>query len=208
MKLAIIGGTGSMGLALAGKLAAKHKVLIGSRDPSRAKAAAAKVRRATGADYITAARECDAALIAVPFSALDSLPDLSAPLKGKLVISLVNPLNLEGRMMVYGLREGSAAQMLAAKLPKSRVATAFNNVPAGFFRMPRLPAIDVLVAADSPETFKETSAIVRSVPGLRPLYAGPLSEANVVERMTPLVLNLARHNETGSLAPRFVSQKG
>jgi predicted dinucleotide-binding enzyme len=64
------------------------------------------------------------------------------------------------------------------------------------------------VAADSKEVFEETATLVRSIPNLRPLYVGPLSQAHVVERMTALVLNLAKLNGTGSLALRFVSKKG
>jgi predicted dinucleotide-binding enzyme len=64
-----------------------------------------------------------------------------------------------------------------------------------------------VVAADSKKTFDEAARIVKSIPSLRPLYAGPLREAQVVERITPLILNLAKKNGTGDLSTRFVSQK-
>jgi hypothetical protein len=207
MKIAIIGGTGSMGSGLGEQLAKSHEVIIGSRDPARAKAAAAAIRGAKGADYSTAAKECDSAIVAIPFSAIDSVSFLADELSGKLVISVINPMKFENGMMSYGLERGSAAEMLAAELPKSRVATAFNNITAGFFKKPGISRLDVVIAADSKEIFNETAKIVKSIPNLRPLYAGPLSEAQAVERITPLILNLAKKNETGSLATRFVSQK-
>ncbi|MGD0477872.1 MAG: NADPH-dependent F420 reductase [Nitrososphaerales archaeon] len=207
MKIAIIGGTGSMGSGLGEQLAKSHEVIIGSRDPAKAKAAAAAIKGARGADYSTAARECDSAIVAIPFSAIDSVSSLAKELSGKLVISVINPMKFENGMLSYGLERGSAAEMLAAKLPESRIATAFNNIAAGFFKKPERSRVDVVVAADSKETFDETARIVKSIPNLRPLYAGPLSEAQTVERITPLMLNLAKNNETGNLATRFVSQK-
>ncbi|MBI3841124.1 MAG: NADPH-dependent F420 reductase, partial [Thaumarchaeota archaeon] len=104
-------------------------------------------------------------------------------------------------------QSGSAAEELAKKLPGSRVATAFNNITVGFFTKSETPRLDVVVAADSKQTFEDAAALVRSIPNLRPLYAGPLSEAQAVERVTALILNLARNNDTGSLATRFVSQR-
>ncbi|QQG48665.1 MAG: NADPH-dependent F420 reductase [archaeon] len=207
MKVAIIGGTGKMGIGLGTQLAKSHEVLIGSRDPAKANAAAAGIKGARGTDYTTAAKEADVAIIAIPFSAIDSVDHLAGPLSGKLVISIVNPIKLEGDRLVYGLKSGSAAEALAKRLPRSKVATAFNNVTAGFFKSARAAELDVLIAADSMETFQAAAQLVRSIPGLRPLYAGPLSEAQTVERVTPLILNLARYNDTGSLSTKFVSQR-
>jgi 8-hydroxy-5-deazaflavin:NADPH oxidoreductase len=207
MKIAIIGGTGKMGSGLAEQLAKSHEVIIGSRDAERAKHAAAKIPGAKGAGYASAAKECDAAIVIVPYPAIESLGALAEPLAGKLVVSTVNPMTFENGMLSYGLKDGSAAQALAALLPNSRVATAFNNITFGFFKKAETPRLDVLVAADTSQTFEETAAIVKSIPNLRPLHVGPLSEAQSVERITPLILNLAKINGTGSLATRFVSQR-
>ena len=207
MKIAIIGGTGSMGRGLGERLAKSHEVIIGSRDPAKAKAAAATIKGARGADYSTAARECDSAIVAIPFSAIDSMSSLADELSGKLVISVINPMRFENGMLSYGLEKGSAAEMLADKLPKSRVAIAFNNIPAVFFKKPETSRLDVVVASDSKKTFDDAARIVKSIPSLRPLYAGPLSEAQVVERITPLILNLAKKNGTRSLSIHFVPQK-
>ncbi|MFI5404731.1 MAG: NADPH-dependent F420 reductase [Candidatus Gagatemarchaeaceae archaeon] len=207
MKVAIFGGTGKIGMGLAEQLSKSHSILIASRDPAKARAAAARVSGATGADYLTAAAECEVAIAALPYSAIGSVTPLASPLAGKVVISIINPIRVEGGVLVFGLEGGSAAQELAAKLSKSRVATAFNNIPVAFFRREEMVRLDVLIAADSPQTFDEAASLVRSIPNLRPLHAGPLSEAGSVERITPVVLNLAKMNGTGSLAPRFVSEK-
>jgi len=208
MKVAVLGGTGAMGGAVAKQLSKNNVVVIGSRDPARAEEAAKSIKGATGADYATATRDAEAAVFAIPYSAIGEAAVLADELKSKLVISMFNPLKLEGGLLHYPLEKGSAAEELAALLPDSRVATAFNNVPARIFEEEEPVPMDILVAAETRETFDEAASLVRSVPNLRPLYVGPLSQAQMVERVTALVLNLAKLNKTGALAPRFVSRKG
>ena len=208
MKVAVLGGTGAMGGAVAKQLSRNNVVVIGSRDPARAKEAAKSINGATGADYASATRETQAAVFAIPYAAIGEAAALANELKGKLVISMFNPLKLEGGLLHYPLEKGSAAEELAALLPEGRVATAFNNVPSRIFEEDVPVPMDILVAADSKETFDEAASLVRSIPNLRPLHVGPLSQAQMVERMTGLVLNLAKINKTGALAPRFVSRKG
>ncbi|HEV2226824.1 MAG TPA: NAD(P)-binding domain-containing protein [Nitrososphaerales archaeon] len=208
MKVAVLGGTGAMGGAVAKQLSKNNAVVIGSRDPARAEEAAKSIKGAIGSDYATATREAQTAVFAIPYSAIGEAAALANELKGKLVISMFNPLKFEGGMLHFSLEKGSAAEELAALLPDSRVATAFNNVPSRIFEEEEPVPMDILVAADLKETYDEAAALVRSIPNLRPLYVGPLSQAQMVERTTALVLNLAKLNKTGALAPRFVSRKG
>jgi NADPH-dependent F420 reductase len=208
VKVAVLGGTGAMGGAVAKQLSKNNVVIIGSRDPARAEEASKSIKGATGADYAAATREAEAAVFAIPYSAIGEAAALANELRGKLVISMFNPLKLEGGLLHYPLEKGSAAEELASLLPESRVATAFNNVPARIFEEEVPVPMDILVAADTKETFEEAALLVRSVPNLRPLYVGPLSQAQMVERVTGLVLNLAKLNKTGALATRFVSRKG
>ncbi len=208
MKIAILGGTGKMGKALAKRLAKSHQVIIGSRDPARAREAAKDVSGASGADYHGAAREADVVAFAIPFSSLDSASELAEDVKGKLVLSLLNPIRREGGLLEFAIDHGSSAERLAGLLPGARVATAFNNVPYAFLEKDVVIPMDILIAADSKETYEEAASVVKSIAGMRPLYAGPLNQAGIVERITPLVLNLAALNGTGSLTTKFVSRKG
>ncbi|HYB07811.1 MAG TPA: NAD(P)-binding domain-containing protein [Nitrososphaerales archaeon] len=208
MRIAVLGGTGSVGGAIAKQLSRKYEIIIGSRDPARAVEAAKRIRGGTGADYATASRQAGAVVFSLPYSALGTAAELTEELSGKLVISPVNPLRFEGGLTYYGLEKGSAAQELAKLIPRSRVATAFNNVPALFLQRDDVVPMDVLIAADARETYDEAAGIVGSIPNVRPLYAGPLSQAGVVEAMTSMVLNLASLNKTGNLTIRFASRKG
>ena len=197
-----------MGGAIARQLSRSNDVLIGSRDPSRASEAARLIKGAAGADYLGASEAADIVIFAVPYEALGATAGLTAALSGKVVVSAVNPLRIEAGLMRYGLEEGSAAEELAGLLRGSRVATAFNHVSSLFFEKDEPVAMDILVAAETKETFEVVSGLVKSIPNLRPLYAGPLSQARIIERMTPLVLNLAKLNKTGSLTTKFVSTRG
>ena len=194
MKIAIIGGAGKMGSALAKQLAKNHEVIIGSRDPSRAKGVVKGIGDLAVMDYHGAAKEADVVALSVPYTALEAAGELAQDVRGKLVLSLINPLRVEGELLEFAMERGSAAERLAKLLPGSRLATAFNNVPHAFLQKGAVTPIDILIAADSKDTYEEAAGIVRSISGMRPLYAGPLSQAGIVERITPLVLNLARLN--------------
>lgn len=208
MKVAVIGGTGKMGLAVARRLARNHEMIIGSRDPARAEAAAKQVKGAVGADYHVACKMAEVILFSIPYSALASMADLREDAAGKVAVSMVVPLKMEGGLLQFPLEKGSAAEELANLLPETKVATAFNNVPRAFFEEEFNHPVDVLVAADSKETYEVAAQLVRGMGQMRPLYAGPLSQAGIVERLTALVLNLARLNGTGNLTTKFVSRKG
>jgi hypothetical protein len=151
-----------------------------------------------------AAKWCDVAVVAMPFGAVEGLKDYAGALSGKLVLSMVNPLKPQGGLFRYASEGRAAAQMMADALPESTVATAFNNVPASFLRKPRSEA-DVLVAADTREGFERAAEVVRGVAGLRPLYVGPLSEAETIERLTVIFLNAAKLNGGSGLSLKLVS---
>jgi len=205
MRVGIVGGTGAMGMGLAIRLSKKNEVMIGSRDRGRARLAASKISGVRGGDYSEVAEWCEVAVVAVPAEAIDSLKGLARALSGKIVVSIINPLKVEEGLLQYSIEKGSAAKMLAEALPESRVATAFNNVPVAFFKKPSKEVIDVLIAADSRETFEEAASLVRDVGGMRPLYVGPLTHAESVERLTVMVLNAAKLNGGSRYSVRFVS---
>ncbi len=197
-----------MGLTVAKRLAKNHDVIIGSRDPARAEQAAKEIKGAVGADYHVACKMAEIILFSVPYSAVESMAELAEDASGKVAVSLINPIVNERGMFHFPLDKGSAAERLASLLPKTKVATAFNNVPKAFFDEEFSQPVDILVAADSKETYEKVAQLVRGIGQMHPLYAGPLSQAGIVERVTPLVLNLANLNGTGLLTTKFVSRKG
>ncbi len=212
MEIALLGGTGSFGRALAVRFAASNDILVGSRDPEkvRAKAAAFSAlagKSMSGDTNLAVAQRCDVAVLTVP-EALDSgfLEGLRGPLSGKLVISPIVPLDIKQDRFLHALHSGSAAEEVAIALPSSRIAAALHTLPAATLAEPeRVVDFDVPVCADSKEVFDECAAIVASVRGLRPLYAGSLSSARDLEALTPLILNVAKLNHLKRLSIKFTS---
>jgi len=204
MKVAIIGGTGKLGVGLARQLKGNHEVYIGSRDKEKAQGAADSVSGVIGGESLSVASLCDAAILTIPFAAVASLAHFEGALAGKLVISPIVPMKVENGTFYYDGRQGSAAEAVASRLPRSRVAAALHTLPAGFLGRSEKLDVDVLVAADDRKTYQEAAGIVGSIGKVRPLYAGPLSAASSVERLTPLLLNLARQNGIKTPSVRFV----
>ncbi len=199
--VAIVGGTGGLGLGLAARLARSCAVTIGSRDQSRAAAAAAKISSSGGTvegrTNEEAVRTCEAAILAVPdLPSGDLLSSLAPGLRGKLVISPIVPLQFKDGVFSVSFSEESAAERVQRALPEARVAGAFHTVPAQkLANLDEVLDYDVLVTAESRETFELASEIVSSVSKLRPLYAGPLRTSRMVEAITPTLLNVGRLNK-------------
>jgi 8-hydroxy-5-deazaflavin:NADPH oxidoreductase len=209
-KIAVIGGTGDLGFGLALRLAKAYAVTIGSRDPDRAAAAAAKARTLsrTSVESKTngeAAQSCDIAILAVPeLPSADILASLAPSLVEKLVISPIVPMLFEKGVSTISPGE-SAAERVAKALPASRVAGAFHTVPAA--RLARLEeelAYDVLVTADSRTVYDKAASVVSAVGKLRPLYAGPLAVSRLVEGITPALVNVERLNKLKSPSIKVV----
>jgi hypothetical protein len=76
------------------------------------------------------------------------------------------------------------------------VVGAFHNLAAG--RLADLDAelgIDTLLVGDDPDAKEQVRLLAEGIEGLRPLDAGPLSNAPEIEGLTPLMINLARYND-------------
>lgn len=210
MKVALIGGTGDLGLGLACRLAGSYEVIIGSRDAGRAVEAAAKVSSmsgttVTGKTNADAAAACDAAILTIPdLPSNDALLSLKPSLRGKLVVSPIVPMEFRDGLFYPKLLSGSAAETVASVL-ETRVASAFQNVPAA--RLMELRAVldyDVMVAADTRDAFVEASELISCIPKLRPLYAGPLSNSRTLESLTPTLLNVGKLNKIKTPSIRVV----
>jgi len=209
--VAVIGGTGELGLGLAVRLAKAYSVTIGSRDPAKAAAAAAKAGtiarvRVEAKANDEAARTCDIAILAVPdLPSADLFASIAPKLMEKLVISPIVPMVVENGIFSVPVSTESAAERVAKALPMAKVASAFHTVPAPMLaRLDEELNYDVLVAADSRQVFEEAARVVSSVGRLRPLYAGPLAISKMIEAMTPALLNVSKLNKLKSPSIKLV----
>ena len=198
--IAILGGTGDQGRGLARRFArAGHRVIIGSRRAERAVAAAYELADAPGiegADNVTAARQGDVVIVAVPWDGhRELLASLAEDLTGKIVVDCVNPLGFD-KQGAYRLpvEEGSAAQQAAAVLPGSRVVGAFHHVSAVLLLDPEVDAmdLDVMVLGDDREATDLVQALAARIPGIRGVYAGRLRNCGQVEGLTANLVSVNR----------------
>lgn len=200
--IAIIGGTGKLGMGLAGRLAAAGvAVIVGSREVERAVAAAATIRGgARGLLNQEAARAGDTVIIAVPYQAhRATLESLTAVATGKVVLDAAVPLASGGGLQIERPRAGSLAEETQQMLVEAKVAAAFHTVSAGMLRDLRRPLLgDVLICADDPDARDVAARVVGAV-GMRPVDAGGLAHAHALEHLAALLLAMNRRYKRGDL---------
>ena len=207
-RIAIIGGAGELGLGLALRWAKAGKdIVIGSRDVAKAQEAAARVGEAipaakiAGLDNAAAAAGARIVVLAVPFSAQAGiLKSIKGALKNAILVDASVPLaaTIGGRpTRMLGVWEGSAAQQAAGLVPGVPVVSAFHNLSAEMLHDFSLQLdCDILICGDDAAAKERVSALVKLIPGLRPLDAGPLEMSRIVESMTALMISLNRRYKT------------
>ena len=71
------------------------------------------------------------------------------------------------------------------------LACAFKTLPARLLEHVETALdCDDFICGDSAESRERVSALVRQIPGLRPVDTGPLESARVLERMTLLAITI------------------
>jgi hypothetical protein len=196
--IGILGGTGDQGRGLARRFAlAGHQVIIGSRSPERAAAAAQGIGHGVeGLANAGAARGASVVIAAVPWEGHgDLLTGLAAELAGKIVVDCVNPLGFDQRgAYPLPVAEGSAAEQAAALLPRSTVVAAFHHISAVLLLDPDLTSIDcdVLVLGDDRAATDLVQALAARIPGARGVYAGRLRNCHQVEALTANLVSVNR----------------
>jgi len=213
MKIAVLGGTGSLGRGLVLRLASLgYDVIVGSRDVKKAEAKAEEYGnilglKIKGLDNKRASMECDIAIITIPWKfAFDVAEELKNELAGKIVVSPIVPMEKTENGFVYvNLPEGSAAEKLAGILKDSVIVSAYHNIPAKKFAdLNAKFEWDVAVCGDDEDSKKIIIEITNKIEGLRALDAGKLSNSRIVESLTPLLINIAMKNKMKDLGVRFV----
>ncbi len=211
--IAVLGGTGAEGSGLAFRWArAGYKVIIGSRDASRAGEAAAAIDQTgiTGADNETAARECDIAVLTVPFAAQrETLAQVRAELQGKILIDVTVPLAPPRVSRVQLPAEGSAAQLAQATLGDGvEVVSAFQSVSAHHLKDPDYKIdCDVLVCGDGKEA-REAAIVLVEAAGMNGIHAGPLANAAASEALTSVLIWINRRYKVPSAGIRITGLDG
>lgn len=198
LAIGVLGGTGEQGRGLARRLAmAGHAVTLGSRDATRAQAAADEIGHGiAGASNEECAAGADIVIVAVPWDGHgELLAALAGALAGKVVVDCVNPLGFDKQgAFALTVDEGSAAQQAAAILPESRVVGAFHHISAVLLLDEAIETIDtdVLVLGDDREATDIVQSLANEIPGMRGVFAGRLRNCGQVEAMTANLISINR----------------
>jgi NADPH-dependent F420 reductase len=194
VKVAILGGTGSFGRALAVRLATvgEDEIVIGSRDAARAAAIAAELgARVTGATNDEAMRGVDLAVLAVNAdAALDTARAVAASLGTTPLLSVASAISFEkGRGMLPDPDALSLAERVQ-QIVDAPVAAGLHSVAAS--NLAEAPDEDALVCGDDEAAKALSLELAGRVVGGRALDAGPLASARALEGLTAVIVNLNR----------------
>jgi NADPH-dependent F420 reductase len=195
--IAILGGTGQEGGGIALRLAkAGHRVILGSRDGSKAVAAAAQMKATLGAASITGAANGEAAAVAeiviltVPFAAQRStVEEVRGALEGKILVDATVPLMPRKVARVQLPSDGSAVAAIQKALGESvRVVSAFQNVSAHHLKdLAHSVDCDVLVCGDDAAAREIVIGLAADM-GLRGLHAGSIVNSAAAEALTSVLI--------------------
>lgn len=228
LKIAILGGTGNIGEGMVLRLAlqnlmdegVKNKVIIGSRSKESADEAVKQALSElenygfdtskitiTGNTNPEAAKEAEIIILTIRFDhVLPLLDEILETIENKILITPVVPMVKEGNLLIYKPpAEGSAALAIQKKVPAStKVVAAFHNIPAGKLKDVKCKDMHhVIVCSDNEESKRFVIELIQKMGCLKPLDGGPLKQANTIESLTPLLINLAKLNGLKDLGIHF-----
>ncbi|HEX9120692.1 MAG TPA: NADPH-dependent F420 reductase [Terriglobales bacterium] len=215
--VAIVGGTGPEGRGLASRWArAGLRVIIGSRDESRARTTAQYLCGSLGSDAVVegmensaAVRATDVVVLAVPFEGqaaiLKQLRNHFRP--GTVLVCATVPLASgvgDRGSRVLGVWQGSAAQQAAEMVPQGvAVVGAFQNISASLLETDLPVECDVIVCTDHEKAKEVAYELARKIPGARPLDGGKLENSRIVEQITALLITLNIRHKVHSAGLRI-----
>lgn len=189
--IAVIGGTGNLGAAIARRLAkAGRQVVIGSRSAENARKAADELGLGiTGLQNAAAARAGDIVLVTVPFAAQEAtLLDIRDHVSGKIVVDTTVPLVPPKVMRVQLPSEGSAAERARRIVGEDvQMVSAFHNVAAHKLATDENVACDVLVFGDD-KAARSVVVELAEATGLRGLHGGALANSAAAEALTSVLI--------------------
>jgi 8-hydroxy-5-deazaflavin:NADPH oxidoreductase len=204
MKVAII-GPGGMGGGIAKLLAAKHEVLIGSRDPERAAMEANELGAARGGGYGDVAAEAEVIFLTVPWVAVDETLPVLGDVTGKVLVDVTNPY-VGGKLQLHA--DSSDAELIREKVPGARVVKGWNTVFSPVLNAgPDFggQAPSVFLAGDDDDAKGMAAALARDM-GLDPIDTGPLTSARDLERLQSISGAIGHSFEWGSWALKVLTR--
>ena len=222
--IAIIGGTGALGSALAFRWGQfGYKIILGSRNEEKAKLSASKLNNLLGKESAKGLSNRDAAnaaeiiVLTVPFSNHNAIVDeIMEVAQGKIVVDTTVPLVPPIVSRVQLPEGGSVARMTQEKLGKNvRVVSAFQTIAAAELAKDKFSGIlsgvnspsglenEVLVCGNNVEARSCVISLVEAA-GLKGWHAGPIDNSVVSESLTPVLIFLNKRYQMNGSGIRIV----
>ena len=188
MRVAIVGGTGAFGRALAKRLQeiGKDEVLVGSRDAERAHATAEElgVTGGTNADMVAGA---DLVVLAVKSDATLATANELADAIGKTpLLCVASDLRFTSEGVLPGRHQGSLAEEVS-RIVRGPVASGLQSFAAA--NLVEGDPGDALVCGGD-DRAKELSLELAGRVAERAIDVGPLENSRALEGMTAVILNV------------------
>ena len=192
MKVAIVGGTGTFGRALASTLRGLgHEVYIGSRDAQRGRERAIELGVEGGANE-EVARGADLVVLATKSNgALDTARDLVDAFGETPVLCVASDLAFTDSGVLPGRVERSLAEDLS-EIVRGPVASGLQSLSAAHLAAPELPDEDALICGDDARAKELALELASGLVGGRAVDVGPLANSRALEAMTSVILNVNR----------------
>ena len=189
MRVAVVGGTGSFGTAVAKRLVeAGVEVVIGSRDAERARATAAPLG-AQGADNDDAVRGVDLVVFAVKAdAAVETARDLRPSIGSTPVLSVCSELSFGPGGVKPTTDATSIARRIQDELDAPVVAGLHSLAASNLDEAP--PDEDALVCGDDEVAKGLALELAARLVSGRALDCGPLASARALEGLTAVIVNL------------------
>jgi NADPH-dependent F420 reductase len=192
MKVAIVGGTGTFGRALARKLRGLgHHVAIGSREAQRGKERAIELGVEGGANE-EVVRGVDLVVLATKSNAaLDTARELVDAIGETPVLCVASDLAFTDAGVLPGREERSLAEELS-EIVHGPVASGLQSLSAAHLAAEVLPDEDALICGDDPRAKELAFELASELVAGRAVDVGPLANSRALEAMTAVILNVNR----------------
>jgi len=192
MTIISIIGSGNMAAAI-GTRAAKHGHTIEflSRNTARAQALADQIGNRATVGTFGATPLGDIVIVAVLYTgAAEVVANYGDALAGKILVDISNPFNADVSGLATTAGDSVSRQIAAAAPEGTHVVKAFNLIFRDVLAQDK--PVDVFFAGDSAEAKARVAAFLESM-DMRPLDAGGLEMASVLEWAGILLVGLARN---------------
>ena len=188
MKVAIVGGTGAFGRALAKRLGdvGDDEVVIGSRDEERAQTTASELG-VTGGLNEKIVGDVDLVVLAVKSNAtLQTATELAAAIGTTPVLCVASDLRFNDEGVLPGRHQGSLAEEVA-RIVRAPVASGLQSFAAA--NLLEGDPGDALVCGRD-DRAKELALELAGRITSRAIDVGPLENSRALEGMTAVILNV------------------